>query len=91
MEDGERIERVFATLAEVAGTAPLSESEAEALLDLARVMAHDVERKLAPLATYAIGLALDPAEDVEERVHRIRLVIEAVEGGRITPEGDRAD
>lgn len=46
----------------------LSETEAEAVLNLARAVAHAVERKAAPLAAYAIGRALAGLQE-EERLH----------------------
>lgn len=53
------------------GAAPaqrLSEAEAEAVLDLARAVAHAVERKAAPLAAYTIGRALAGLPE-ERRLH----------------------
>lgn len=81
MDDADRLERFFADLATTAGTAPLSAGEAEELLDLARVVAHSVERKYAPLATYAVGLALEAGMDPDERAARIGAVKEAVHRG----------
>jgi hypothetical protein len=52
------------------GTEPVAPSEQEitALLDFTRAVAHASERKDAPLAAYALGVAmagLDPEERVE--------------------------
>lgn len=81
MEDEARLEQFFEELAGRAGTAPVSAAEADELLDLARVVAHTVERKYAPIATYAAGLALTTASRPEERAARVRAIKEAVERG----------
>lgn len=78
--DDARLDRFFTDLAEIAPTAPLSAEEAGELLDLARVVAHRVERRFAPLTTYATGLALDGDQPAEQRAARIRRVREAAEG-----------
>jgi hypothetical protein len=78
MDDDARLEAFFADLAARTGTAPVTAEEAAELLDLARVVAHTVERKYAPLATYAAGLALDPDLPPDERTARIRAVKDAV-------------
>ena len=49
MSNGPDMQRYFAELAERAGTATITEAEAEAVLDLARVVAHQEERRLAQL------------------------------------------
>ncbi len=41
---------------------PLSDHEATAVLDLARVVAHAVERKAAPLVCYSLGQVLGDAD-----------------------------
>lgn len=81
MDEDARLERFFTELAESADTAPVTAEEASELLDLARVVAHTVERKYAPLATYAVGLALDPSSEPRERAARIRAVKQAVARG----------
>lgn len=83
MEDDARLERFFADLAETAPSAPVTALEARELLDLARVVAHGTERRFAPLATYAAGLALDASQPAEQRAARIRQVREAAE--RLAP------
>lgn len=88
MDDDARLERFFADLAEVAPTAPVTTAEASELLDLARVVAHRVERRFAPVAAYATGLALDRDEPAEQRAGRIRRVREAAEG--LTPPEETA-
>ena len=51
------VEPFFRELAASAGTAALSDAEADAVLDLTRVVAHTRERRLAPLTAYAAALA----------------------------------
>lgn len=41
----------------------IEDLDEEALLDAARVVAHAVERKAAPLTTYLIGLAMATTDD----------------------------
>jgi len=41
--------------AEALGGPPLTEAEVDALLDLARTVAHATERRYAPLSTYVAG------------------------------------
>lgn len=48
-------------VAEVLGQPAWDDAEATAVLDLARDIAHGVERKFAPLTTYAIGIAVGRA------------------------------
>lgn len=79
MDDDARLERFFAELAEIAPTASITAVEAGELLELARVVAHRVERRFAPLTTYAVGLALDGDQPTAERAARIRRVREAAE------------
>jgi hypothetical protein len=78
----------FARLAEAAGTPALAEDEVEAVLALARDVAHGAERRFAPLAAYAAGLAIGAATDPAERAERVRGVIRAA-GGLL--EGPPAD
>lgn len=66
-------------LADEAGTAVISAGEADAVLDLARVVAHGVRRRLAPLTAYALGLALSGDADPAEREARVRSVSALVE------------
>lgn len=51
-------------LAGAMGAAPLSESEVERLLQVARDVAHGVERKVTPLATFLLGM------NVQRRMQR---------------------
>lgn len=44
-------------LARTQGADPLSEAESESLLGVARDVAHRVERKATPLATFLLGMA----------------------------------
>lgn len=41
----------------------IADMDEEALLDAARVVAHAVERRAAPLSTYLIGLAMATTDD----------------------------
>jgi len=72
-------EAFLARLAEEAGTAVISAGEAEAVLDLARVVAHAVQRRFAPLTAYALGLALSADGEPEEREGRVRALTALVE------------
>lgn len=63
MEDA--VEEHLARLAAAVGEPTLDDDEVEELLDLARVVAHGTERKLAPLSTFLAGLAV--ARSVEGR------------------------
>ena len=49
------------TLASALGVPPLSEEEAERLLDASRDVAHRVERKDTPLTTFLVGTAVGRA------------------------------
>ena len=79
--------RFFATLAERGGTPPLDPQEADALLRLARVVAHSSERRYAPLACYVAGRALASA-DASQRTARIRALTDTVR--RMDREGPGA-
>lgn len=48
--------------AEELGVASLTADEAEALLDLARDVAHGTERRFAPLSTFLAGVAAGAAD-----------------------------
>jgi Domain of unknown function (DUF6457) len=43
-------------LATALGAEPLSDDEVDRLLDVAREVAHGVERKVTPLATFLLGM-----------------------------------
>jgi hypothetical protein len=45
-------------LARALGEEPLSREEVAALLDVARDVAHRVERKITPLSTFLLGVAV---------------------------------
>ncbi len=78
------LERCYELLAGIAAAQdigpiePLSEEETTAVLDLARVVAHSVERKAAPLVSFSMGRAL-AAGDADARVASIRDIIARVE------------
>jgi hypothetical protein len=57
---------------------PLSEEEATAVLDLAGVVAHAVERKAAPLVSFSVGRAL-ASVDPDARVAWITDMIARIE------------
>lgn len=79
MEGSDDLERFFRRLAGVAGTPAIEAAEAEAILDLARIVAHRFERRLAPVTAYALGLAIDPADTPAERARRVRAVAELLD------------
>ena len=58
------LERWLDELAEALDVAEAIEDlDEEALLDAARVVAHSVERRAAPLSTYLIGLAMATTDE----------------------------
>lgn len=69
----------FDRLAAAAGTARVDPAEVDAVLDLARVVAHSAERRYAPLATYAAALALPSDSAARDRAEHLRNVIAAVQ------------
>jgi hypothetical protein len=71
-------EAFFSKLADLAAGERVSAPEIEAVLDFARVVAHTQERRYAPVASYALGLALGTADPVA-RVEAIRRAIKAVQ------------
>ncbi len=76
MADAE-LEQYFARLAADAGTPTLTGSEANDVLDLAKVVAHTAERKYAPVACYAAGLMIDVNADSAQRAASVRAVLQA--------------
>lgn len=72
--DEQPVAPFFADLAARAGTAPLSDAEADAVLDLTRVVAHTRERRLAPLTAYAAALAMGGLDEAT-RIARLRALI----------------
>jgi hypothetical protein len=72
-------EAFLTRLAAEAGTKAISPAEVDAVLDLARVVAHTVERRLAPLSAYTAGLALAGEADPATRAAHVRALIVAVE------------
>lgn len=71
-------EAFMSRLAALAGTGSVSASEIDAVLDFARVVAHTQERRYAPVASYALGLALGSTDPVA-RVEAVRRAITAVQ------------
>ena len=47
------------------------EVDVDAILDLARVAAHEVERRAAPVTTYLVGLAVGRGADPEATFKKI--------------------
>jgi hypothetical protein len=74
------LEQFFADLADEGGTAPLGDAEAEAVLDLTRVVAHTSERRYAPLTAYALALTMAAEAAPEQRTARVRALIDTVRG-----------
>lgn len=67
----------LARYAQALGVEPLGEAEAQALLDLARDVAHGSERKHAPLSTFLAGVLAGRGGD---RAAALRAATEAAEG-----------
>ena len=69
-------------LANALGEPPLAETETDALLELARDVAHRVERKNTPLATFLLGAAVARAvaagEDRGDALGRTRASVNAL-------------
>ncbi|MFN8519880.1 MAG: DUF6457 domain-containing protein [Chloroflexota bacterium] len=61
----------------LASPGPMGAEEREVLLDLARVVAHAVERSAAPLACYTVGRAVAQA-DATERLALARAIVERI-------------
>jgi uncharacterized small protein (DUF1192 family) len=78
------LERCYELIADVAARRgdgliePLTDEEASAVLDLARVAAHTVERKAAPLVCYSVGRVLDGL-DANARLALLREAIARME------------
>ena len=65
-------ESVVARVADATGMRPLTQAEAEALLALARQVAHTSDdRRSAPLVCYVAGAALASVDDPAQRLARI--------------------
>lgn len=65
-------ESVVSRVASATGTRPMTEAEAEALLALARRVAHTSDdRRSAPLVCYVAGAALAGVDDPAQRLARI--------------------
>lgn len=77
----ESVEPFFRELAAQAGTVPLSDAEAEVVLDLTRVVAHTRERRLAPLTAYAAALGLAELDEAD-RIAHLRVLISRLQAQR---------
>ena len=63
------LERWLTELAEALDVVDeLEEIDEEALLDAARVVAHSVERRAAPLSTFLIGLAVAKTDETVDEL-----------------------
>jgi len=67
-------------LATALGEEPMDPKEMGALLKLARDVAHGVERKLAPISTFVVGLHV--GRRVAEGIPRTQALAEAVDAAR---------
>ncbi|MFM7719067.1 MAG: DUF6457 domain-containing protein [Actinomycetota bacterium] len=54
-------------LAQALGSEPLAPTEQEALLEAAREVAHGVERRVTPLSTFLVGVAVGRRKGTEPR------------------------
>ncbi|MDQ3986072.1 MAG: DUF6457 domain-containing protein [Actinomycetota bacterium] len=54
------------------------EFDVDAILDLARVAAHEVERRAAPVTTYLVGLAVGRGADPDATFKRIEEMASAL-------------
>jgi hypothetical protein len=61
------LEEQLARFAAAVGEPNLDDEEVEEVLDLARVVAHGTERRLAPLTTFLAGLAVARAVEGRSR------------------------
>lgn len=78
----EPYEAVISRAAEATGTRPMPPAEADALLALARRVAHSSDdRRSAPLVCALVGEALSAIDDPGERLARIAAVAELFSGG----------
>jgi hypothetical protein len=76
-------------LAETLGIEPLSAPETERLLGAARDVAHRVERRITPLSTFLLGMAV--AEGISKGTARHAAVDDALATlGRALPEATEA-
>jgi hypothetical protein len=78
MEDEDRLLAFLQAIADRTGTEPVKIEEADAVLDLARIVAHTHERRFAPLTTYLAGFVLGSAPDWETRSERLRALTDIV-------------
>jgi hypothetical protein len=68
------LQQWFEALAERAETPVIGQDEADAVLDLTRVVAHSSERRFAPLTAYVAGLAFAQMDE-RQREARLRTLI----------------
>lgn len=62
-------------------------ADVKVILDLARDVAHAVERPAAPVTTWLAGMAVAGGADVADVVARIRALVSAWEGPSAEPTG----
>lgn len=65
-------------LATSLGEEPLAPTEVEALLDAAREIAHGIERKVTPLTTFMMGIAVGRDRGREPREVSLARALETV-------------
>ncbi len=82
MNPDDPVDRYFAALAERTGTPPIGGEEADAVLRLAKVVAHTGERRFAPLAAYVAGLAIGSGASPADVLARTRRVDEVTAAAR---------
>lgn len=85
MDDEDRLITFLGELGDRTGTDPVKLEEAEAVLDLARVVAHRHERRFAPLTAYIAGFVLGSSPDWEARAERLRAFIDIVREIELDP------
>lgn len=71
-------------LATALGEEPLAPTEVDALLDAAREVAHGVERRVTPLTTFLLGVAVGRNRGKEPREVSLTHALETV--GRMVEE-----
>ena len=76
-------------LAQALGSEPLAGTEQEALLEAARDVAHGIERRVTPLSTFLVGVAVGRRAGTEPRDVSLTAALDvlrrAVEGEAGTP------
>lgn len=58
-----------------------SPGDVDALLDVARDIAHNVERRATPVTTYLVGVAVGAGMSQEDAVERVRALVQGWSAG----------